>query len=464
MTPANLIVALLLAQAGGPPVLTLDMALKEAEKGSRDLKVAQARLAQAHLLHKKAWANYLPTFTAGGSYTRNSDAVDLSIPDQLWLRDMSGVPGFDPTKVNGPAASAQSLIPGAPSNTILVPVHAAEFHLQKKDQLGAQIALSQPLVVPALWPAIESSYLAEQVAELSVENARREVLFAAAQIYYGAASLKENVSVYERLLQQARAHEKDAEAQTKAGAVPKIVLLRAQIDRARAEQDLVRAHNAYESAKIALATLMARDQHFEVENPPEPALPAQRDDREEAALKDRPDLRAARGAAVLAEKQETTSKYKYAPNVGLQAAYRVANVQGFVDSYTSWSVTLGLNWTIWDGGVREIEVDENAAKVAEAQAQLEGLELKAREEVRRAVLDLESARANLTKADEQLKLARENQQMIDNNFKAGVATALEASDADTAQRNAEIGFVAERLNSQLAALRLAKAVGAFDPK
>jgi hypothetical protein len=44
-------------------------------------------------------------------------------------------------------------------------------------------------------------------------------------------------------------------------------------------------------------------------------------------------------------------------------------------------------------------------------------------------------------------------------FRAGAATALEASDANVALANAETGVVTEGLQEQLAALRLLRAAG-----
>src|SRR5437868_1730823 len=107
----------------------------------------------------------------------------------------------------------------------------------------------------------------------SVEAARREILFGAAQLYFGAAGLKQAVSVQERLLAVQVAREKDAEVGFNAGAQPKVALLRAQIDRARAEQDLVRARNAFLSTLSALATLLNETPDFDVVVPEEPVLP-----------------------------------------------------------------------------------------------------------------------------------------------------------------------------------------------
>jgi outer membrane protein TolC len=457
------------APSAAGPELTLDAAFRAAAARNLDLKVAQARLAQAHELHHKAWANYLPNLGVQAGYTRNSHGAEVQLPSGFYLRNIGTTsrngPAFDPTQ---PPSSTNP--PGVPSTDIVVPYGVKDLVLQKENQLGAQVSLQQALVAPALWPVIRTSYLAEQVAELNVENARREVLFGVAQVYFGAASLKAVVEVQRSLLDANLAHERDAEARVAAGAMPRIGLVRAQIDRVKSEQDLRRASNGYAAAKIALATLLDRDADFEVVPPARegggatlsrtgrPMVTITTDDGEQ-----RPDLKAARLSVRVAETSHRGVYYRYAPNVFLSAAYRLANVKGFVDSYDSWSVMLGLNWTLWDGGLREAEAREAKAKVVEAEAALRSLELHAREEVRRASLDLESAEANRTKSEEQVRLARENMRLVSDNYKAGLATQLDATDAAAALAAAELGLVAEELNAELAELRLLKSAGAFDP-
>lgn len=447
------------------PELPLAAAFQAATKRNNDLRVAKARLDQAHELHRKAWANYLPNINLSAGYTRNSHGAEVQLPSGFYIRNIGtgakNGPAYDPAQ---PPSSTNP--PGVASNDIVVPYGIKDIVLQKEDQLGAQISLVQPLIVPALWPVIQSSYMAEQVAELSVENARREILFGVAQLYYGAASLKEVVEVQRRLLDANLAHEQDAEARVVAGAMPKIGLIRAQIDRVRTEQDLRRASNAYAAAKVALATLLDREADFEVVPPvgegsvvaglANPATVTENAER-------RPDLQAARLTVTMVKTARRGVFYKYAPNVVLSAAYRLANVKGFVDSYESWSVMAGLSWTLWDGGLREAEAREARAKVAEAEAALRSLELRAREEIRRATLDLESARANRVKCEEQVRLARENMQLVSDSYRAGLATQLDATDAATALSSAELALVAERLSAELAELRLLKAAGAFDP-
>ena len=81
--------------------------------------------------------------------------------------------------------------------------------------------------------------------------------------------------------------------------IPKVGLLRAQIERAKAEQDLLRSRNGYESMRLALATALDREADFEVVEPGEPALPADLSALRSQALRDRPEVKSAREAEAL---------------------------------------------------------------------------------------------------------------------------------------------------------------------
>ena len=89
---------------------------------------------------------------------------------------------------------------------------------------------------------------------------------------------------------------------------------------------------------------------------------------------------------------------------------------------------------------------------------------KARDDVRRAALDVESARASLVKAEEQAAVAREAMEQAEKAHAAGAATTLEVADATTASANADLGLVAAGLEADLAQLRLARAAGRWPAK
>jgi outer membrane protein TolC len=448
MTP---LLALALTVSTAVPVLTLDEALAEAQRKNLDLKVARARLAQAEEASSKAWSGYLPTVTASVAYTRNSDEASFSLPTETVVRDV-GTPTSQPGDGEG-----------TPTNLRIVPLGVQEAVIQPYNAVSGQVEVRQAVIVPQLWAAIEAAAQSEELARLSTEAQRREVLFLIAQAYYGAAAQQEALRAQARLLELNQAREKDTQARFDAGTVTRVALLRAKLDRTRAEQDLLASRNALSAAKLALATLLQRDANFELESPPEPQPPQPGAQLADKALEERPDVAAARKGEELAETQRKGARYAYLPTVGLSGAFRVSNVGGFTGKSTSWLITLAASWTIYDGGLREATIREQSAKVAEAEAQRQAAEARVREEVERTQLELQSAMANREKAREALELARESQRLTDISFKAGVATYLEVADVNTALTAAEVGDVAERLQASLSALRLLKAVGAFSP-
>lgn len=452
MNALSLCAALLLAQAApSPKLLTFDDAVREAQARSADLQAVRAKLDQARTIGWKAWSYHLPQVKAGASYTRNQSEAVIALPTGYHIVD-TGQPG--PAPGQGTATTLQT---GAPNGVL-------EATLQKKHQLGAQVEATMPLIAPALWFGISAARHGEKQAENALESARREILFGVAQLYYGAVGLKYAVQITEKQLAVALGHEKDARVRFQAGTTPKVALLRAEIDRSKAELDLKSAQAGYDSMRTALSTFLDRkDTDYDVEVPAEQPVAASAGDLEASAVL-RPDVVAAREAVAVAEGGRGAVWSRYLPSVGAFARWQWANLGGFTGKQDSWAVGLGLSWTLFDGTLREAEIKENGARVAEAEAGLRAAEARAREDVKRGRLDLETALATRQKAKETVELARENHRLVEVNYKAGAATYLEVSDAQNQLTSAELANVTEDLKARLSALRLLKAAGRFDPK
>lgn len=443
----SLVTASLVAHATAP-VLTFEEALAQAAERNHDIKAAQARLDQAQANSKKAFAAHLPQISTGGNYLYNNVEARIAMPTGYML-----VPDAD-----NPMGALPQVVPSGFMEAVVQPHHSFTGNVQ----------IQQGLLMPQLWYAISNAKKAVALSEVSVEAARREVLFAVASLYYSAAGLREAMVVQQGLLEVNQAHEKDATIQVSAGAAPRLVLLRAQIERTKAEQDLLRSRNNYAAAKSALATLLDREPDFDVVRPRPMNAPAVANDRDPgalaaAALATRPDVRAAQMGIELAEGARKGVLARYAPTLALIGQLDVSNFQGFAGSYVIGRGGLALNWNLFDGGLREAEHREAQAKIAESEAQLRAAEARTRDEIRRALLELESADANRLKAEEQARLARENAGLVKQSFEAGAATYIEVVDANAALTGAELSRVSEMLNADLAAIQLARALGAAAP-
>lgn len=423
MNAAAIAIALALAQPA-PETLTYADALHEAQARNNDLRAARARLDQARTIAWKAWASQLPQVSASASWTRNDARVEI------------------------PAAP-----PLLPDGLTLQPLVAR----------GAQVQASVPIFAPQLWFEIGAAAAAQAQAEHGVEAARREIVFGVARLYHGAVGSRYAVEITGRQLAIAREHEQDARARHQAGATPAIALVRARIDRTRAERDLEAARAAYASSRVALATALDRPgSEFEVEMPSaDPPLPE--GDPESSAVRERPEVQAATAALTAAERARAAARSGYLPSLGAFAREQWSDPAGLSGERHAWAVGVALSWNVFDGTRREAQIREAGARVAEAEANRRSAELAAREAAIRARLDLDAATANRRKAQEQADLARENQKLAELSYKAGVATYLEVSDANNQLLAAELAALDEQVKARLAALRLLEAAGRAEP-
>jgi outer membrane protein TolC len=441
----------------GLPLLTLDTALTAARKRNLDLQAARARYEAAKEIVGQTWAGYLPHLNATGSYQHNNVGAAFAAPAGLYIRQ--GVPE---TQYYAPAPTN---LPGTVPNPALtvVPVYS-KIIVQEQNQWQGQISGTQNIIAPSIIASIRASTLTARAAELTLDNTRRQTLFGVAQQYYAASGLRQTAEVQAQLLEIETARVKDAQVRFDAGSVNRIFLLRAQIDKSQAEQNLRASRYAYTASKSALAVLLERSPDFEVDMPPDPVLPKELNQLEENAPLQRADVLSLKAQADAADATHTSVILSYLPTVNFFGSYNISNATGFTGLSTSWYFGFALNWVLFDGGLREANLRQSEANARAAQASAASLDLQSKEQVRSAQLALESARVNREKAADQVRLAKENLELVRINTRAGAATYLEQEDAISALDQAELVQIQETLNAQLGVLALENAAGIYDPQ
>jgi outer membrane protein TolC len=405
----------------GPP-LSLAEALARARAASPDLAILRERVVQASLDVGRAWAQVKPTLNLTASYTRNQDAPPVFGPPPDFV-----------------APGTRNILQGA-------------------------VALQVPIFNGRAFPAIATANQLVDVAQLTEAQQRIELLLQVAATYYSGVQLRELFRVAFRQSKTTRDHAIEAQARFEAGQIQRSAALRARIDVLRADEESKRAVFSYLSTKSQLAQLLdRRDTAFELETPPDPP-PEVRGafaDLLDRALRDRPEMAAAHASEEIASRLSTDAVLQFFPTLSANAAYRYNNVEDFSGRNLTWAVTIALTLPLYDGGLRYVALKDAGSRQREARLRTRSQVTRIEDELRRGQLDLESARALREEADHALVYARENEELVRAQFEAGTATQVEVSDAEAALFQSEATALEQRLAVQLAALRVARAVGAF---
>ncbi len=412
------------------PQLTLADALSAAREASPDLAVAAERIAQAENAVARAYRAFQPTLSAGASYTRNSQEQGVAITDA------SGHAGFVAT--------------------------------QKSNALAASITASWSLFNARAFPALANTQDQQAISELSRAQTQRDLLLAVCQTYLAGVQQKELIRAAFRRAAAAREQAQQAIARYQAGLLQRASVMKAKLDVVNADEEAHRDLFALRSTKSSLATLLARhDTAFELTLAADPAPEVKGEAQEllQRALASRPEMAAQLLQEKITSRVRTDAWAQFFPSLALDASARTSNADAYPgNSVASWAVSLAISIPLYDGGFRYVQLKDAASQERQVAAQSRAEKLKIEDELRRALLDLESARALRAESQQSLAVAQENAQLTRAQFEAGTATQIEVSDAEANLFLSEAQLLQQKLNVQLSSLQLARAVGAFDPK
>jgi outer membrane protein TolC len=407
----------------GPP-LTLAEALARAKDASPDLSVARERVIQSQNNLSRAWSAFQPTLTANGSYTRNSYE--------------SGFPF---------------------GNTVLVTQPANQL----QGNLTGQIMLFNARAFPALDTAKDQI----EINKLGETQLRRETLLNVAATYLLGLQQKELLSAAFRRSQASRDQLRQAQSRYEAGLLQKAAAVRAQLDAVSADQEARRQTFALQATKSQLATLLDRhDTAFELAAAPDLTVEQKGSFQEllKKALAERPEVASQKLSEQITARVRSDAWAQFWPTVNLNGVVRANNSDLFPgQDRLTWAVTLAVSLPLYDGGFRYTQLKDAASQERQAAAQTRTTTIRIEDELRRALLDLETARVLRDTSAQSLKVAQENERLARAQFEAGTSTQIEVSDAEASLYQAEAAALQQKLAVQLSALRLAKAVGAFEP-
>ena len=325
----------------------------------------------------------------------------------------------------------------------------------------ARAYADQPLVDLQLLHGLRSARQSTAASRDDYQDARDQVIRNVAALYLAAQSEFAEVVAAESRVDTAQALDKLAVEQRDAGVATGIDVLRAQVQLANERQALVQARNLARSSLLVLARNIGMSPGTAIElADPLTFHPAQSMDVESVlprALAARPDYQSLlRQRDALTEQQRATHA-RFLPKLTASGNYGgIGRTLSTINATET--AQLALSFTVFDRD-RDGEALEIAAQIRRIERQLNDARLGVEQELRQALLDLDSAAEEVSVAGAGLDLARRELDLAQLRFREGVTNNIEVITAQDALSRAQQNSIVALTHHADARISLARALG-----
>ena len=425
---AGLLVALLLAghtPAGGqqvtPQRLTLQEAITLALKKNLSVRVASTQVEELEGTRDRRRASLLPHVT--GNALANRENIDL-----------------------GAMGISFPMVP-----TVVGPFAHYDFRLSASQSLIDRHSYHN-------WKASEKQ---EEAAKLDYQDARDLVIRQAAGLYLDAQAFAAEVAAAETRVTTSQTLEKLARDQHAQGLATAVDEVRAQVQLARDQQNLLVARNTYQTSLLVLA-------HFLGLSPGAPldlAEPLKFHHVESAdanqalhnAIESRSDYAALLKQRESLVEQLKASRARYLPTLSVNGDYGAIGRQ-FGSIVETGQIQGTLTVTLFDRD-RAGEKTEIQSRLKRLNEQIEDLNRQIEQELRQAMLDLESSENQVTVTEAALHLAERELSLAQDRFRNGVTDNIEVVTAQATLAGAQDDRIMALARHADAVMALARSLG-----
>jgi outer membrane protein len=303
----------------------------------------------------------------------------------------------------------------------------------------------------------------------------QEAVLNVKQAYFALLQAKKLVLVEQKTVEQTESHLRQAQAFFRAGSKPRYDVTRAEVDVNNARLGLINANSSVRIRTIALNNAMGADpgQAIEIDDafPPPREMPSLEKTLDDA-LKNRPELSKADADIETARARVRAEEANYLPTLSATGAYNWASgtqdlgsfngvpLQG--DVQNSWNAGVTLSVPLYQGGLTKGRVSEARANLMALEMQRDSLKQSIGLEVNQSYADMDSARLRIEVMESSLQKARENLELAQGRYEAGIGPYIEVTDAQLSAVQAETDYVQAQYDYQLSVARLMKAMGSAE--
>lgn len=406
--------------------LTLAQAIERGRQANANLLVARNRLESARLLQRQAYAVLIPNISVQGIYTRYDQEITFGGADSV-------PPGTPPEQI--------------PDPVVVRPLDQFQYVGKVESVFDARV-----------FPLARNAFLAEDIAEATEKDLLREVDYAVSQLYFQLLTLEQVLEINQQALLNQQVLLEAAVARRDAGDATEFEVTRARAEVVRAEGDIERTRLSFLNARQALAGLIVVAADFGVEEPPAISAPDSLEALTRQALGERPDLERARLSLEVADNNVEAEYWKYAPALIGQFNVLGGPETAFTPAF-SWNMQLILSWTLYDGGLRESQIQGAKLDRAQAEIELGQLERDVAVELAQSFDQVRSKAVQMDMGLQEVALAEEAFNQARDAYRLGALPQIELINAELALRLARIRQVTYQLEHRLAVRNIYRVAG-----
>lgn len=305
-------------------------------------------------------------------------------------------------------------------------------------------------------------------AEHDVDRSRQSLRNQVAGVYYELVRAKERDIVAREAHEYSSEQLRRAETLFELGSVARSDVLQAQVNLASADRDRISAANAIEiqRSRLAMALGVPVATQIDVEAPPTlpDVLPEDTEELVQDALERRPDVHAARSDLRAAQFGVKSAKWERFPTLDGSYSYsrrgdHLNDVTEDFDRGYSFSLRMGLSWTLFDGFNTKGNIERAEASRRSQSLILEETELQAALDVRESLIAIKNASESIRSAEEGVRFAEESVKLQQALYESGGGTLLEWNNSQVELTRSRVFLVDAQVDLHLALAGLELALG-----
>jgi outer membrane protein TolC len=328
--------------------------------------------------------------------------------------------------------------------------------------IDARAAMTETFLDFSALNRVRESAENERTAKFTLQDARELVVLVVGNQYLLAQAASSRLDTAKAQFNTANTIFQQAQDLKRAGVTPGIDVLRAQVQMQTQQQRVLAAQNQLEQQKLTFARIVGLPvaQQFRLTDniPYAPLPPMNLEESLARAYKQRPEYLAGESRLRAAELAVKAARSERLPTAQVNGDFGVLGKTPATVENT-YTVSAGVRIPIFQGGRTQADIAQAESELRQSRLQLEDLHNRVEQEIRAALLDVQTSDQQVNVAQQSINLANEELGQAQDRFKAGVSGSLEVVQAQEAVATANETYIQALYVNNVAKLTLARALG-----